>query len=86
MADAAVTKKPKVEYGLKNIHYAILTQTEDGTVSYGTPKRFPYAVNLGLSADGETTEFYADDTVCYSTNQNNGTPVTLKPHLYRMNF
>lgn len=72
MADATVTKKPKVVYGLKNIHYAILTKAEDGTVSYGTPKRFPGAVNLGLSADGEITEFYADDIVYDAVEQNNG--------------
>lgn len=72
MADAEVKKKPKVVYGLKNIHYAILTKAEDGTVSYGTPIRFPGAVNLALSADGETTEFYADDMVYYSVEQNNG--------------
>ena len=71
MADAEVKKKPKVVYGLKNIHYAVLTKAEDGTVSYGTPKRFPGAVNLGLSADGEITEFYADDIVYYSA-QNGG--------------
>lgn len=72
MSDAAVTKKPKVVYGLKNVHYAVLTQAEEGAVSYSTPKRFPGAVNLGLTADGEIVEFYADDMVYYSTSQNNG--------------
>lgn len=72
MADAEVKKKPKVVYGLKNVHYAILTKAEGGTVSYSTPKRFPGAVNLGLSADSETTEFHADDIIYYATEENNG--------------
>lgn len=72
MADAAVVKKPKVVFGLKNVHYAILMQIEDGTVSYGTPKRFPGAVSLGLSADGEVVEFYADDISYYLVEENNG--------------
>lgn len=72
MASATVNKKPKVVYGLRNVHYAILTKADDGTVSYGTPVPFHGAVNLGLTADGDLVEFHADDIVYYSTNYNDG--------------
>ena len=56
----------KVKFGLKNVHYAVVTETvTDGviSISYGTPKRIPGAVNLTLDAAGEPVEFYADDIV-----------------------
>lgn len=70
MADA--TKKEKVVYGLKNVHYASLDRDENGAVTYGTPKSFPGAVSLALTADSETVEFYADNMIYYSTSENNG--------------
>ena len=73
MAAAAVLKKaPKVTYGLKNLHYAIMNVTEDGTITYGSPKKIPGAVKLSLSPDGDIYEFYADDGVYYSTDSNDG--------------
>lgn len=63
----------KIVYGLKNVHYAILTYgSEDSQPTYSAPKKYPGSVNLALAADGETVEFYADDMVYYSTNTNNG--------------
>ena len=38
----------KVKFGLKNVHYAVLDET-DGAASYGTPVAVPGAVNLNLS-------------------------------------
>lgn len=61
----------KVNYGLKNVHYAVVTEAS-GTVSYGTPKAVPGAVNLTLDAAGEEVAFYADDQVYYEENTNNG--------------
>lgn len=65
----------KVKYGLKNVHAAILTVTDnDGTpeYSYGTPKAVPGAVSMSLDAEGNTSPFYADDIVYFRTNTNNG--------------
>lgn len=62
----------KVRFGLKNVHYAVATEGTDGALTYGTPARYPGAVNLNLDPRGETSEFYADDRVYYATTVNNG--------------
>jgi len=61
----------KVKYGLKNTHYAVVTEV-GMAVSYGTPKPWPGAVNLTLSAAGENVTFYADDHAYFEENTNNG--------------
>ena len=65
----------KVQFNLKNVHYALLTETiTEGTVGYSwaVPIRVPGAVNLSLEAQGEITPFYADGIVYYQTVANNG--------------
>lgn len=62
----------KVKFGLKNVHYALLTLGEAGAVSYGTPVPIPGAVNLNLAAQGEITKFYADDVAYYVSATNDG--------------
>lgn len=61
----------KVKFGLKNVHYATYTVT-DGTVTYGVPKPIPGAVSISLDAEGEETEFYADDIKYFNAFANNG--------------
>lgn len=61
----------KVKYGLKNVHYSVITET-NGAIAYGTPVPFPGAVELTLEARGETTEFYADDIAYYMASANQG--------------
>jgi len=61
----------KIKYGLRNVHYAVITETA-GVVSYGTPKRLPGGVNLTLTPAGDSAEFYADDSSYYSEATNNG--------------
>lgn len=62
----------RVKFGLSNVHYAVKTISEEGEVSYATPKSLPGAVNLELDQEGEITPFYADDIVYYSSTSNNG--------------
>lgn len=61
-----MSKKNKIKFGLKNVHYAVVTETEqeDGTIksTYGAVKKWPGAVNISLDPSGETNNFYADDT------------------------
>jgi phi13 family phage major tail protein len=67
----------KVKFGLKNVHYAVITET-DGVITYGTPKLIRGAVNLVLSASGEKVTFYADDVAYFEEDTNNGYEGTLE--------
>lgn len=61
----------KVEFGLSNAHYAIVTVDEETNVlTFGTPERLPGAVSLTLDANGDLIQFKADD-IDYYTNPNN---------------
>lgn len=67
----------KVKFGLKNVHYAVITEA-DGVITYGTPKKIPGAVNLTLNASGEKVTFYADDVAYHEEDTNNGYEGTLE--------
>lgn len=66
----------KVKYNLKNVHAAKLTETKsaEGVISYtySTPQAVPGAVSISLSAEGDTSPFYADGIVYFRTTSNNG--------------
>lgn len=65
----------KIKYGIKNVHYAAITETTvEGVISctFATPVPIPGAVNLTLSPAGDTTPFYADDTEYFTAIANNG--------------
>lgn len=67
--------KDKVKFGVKGLHYAVLTETESGGVisySYGTPVAIPGSVSISFDAQGEESPFYADDIKYFSTYKNNG--------------
>lgn len=59
----------KVKYGLKNVYYALATFSGD-TVSYSTPVAIPGAVDMSLSKNGDTYNFYADDGVYFEISDN----------------
>lgn len=61
----------KVRYGLSNVHVGTVT-VSDGTPTFSAPKAYPGAVSLTLTAEGEQSNFYADNIVYYVTNSNNG--------------
>ncbi len=62
----------KVHFGLKNVHYALITYSSTGVPSWGTPKAVPGAVNVTLSKESGSTDFYADDIKYYHLASNNG--------------
>ena len=62
----------KIKYGLRSVYYAVATTGTGGALTYATPVAIPGAVNLSLSAEGDTTPFYADDVVYWQGTANNG--------------
>ncbi|MDE5885831.1 MAG: phage tail protein [Oscillospiraceae bacterium] len=71
-------KQNKVKFGLKNVHYAKIlgwsesTTTGEKLPNYAPPVPIPGAVSLSIDANGESENFYADNTVYYVINNNSG--------------
>lgn len=60
----------KVKFGLKNVHFAVLNEENN---TYATPVALPGAVSLSIDAEGEESNFAADDNPKYfSKFLNNG--------------
>ena len=62
----------KIKYGIKNCYYAVATISTTGTATYSSPVALPGAVSISLDAQGDTTKFYADNIVYFTTVSNNG--------------
>jgi phi13 family phage major tail protein len=67
----------KIIYGLKNAHYSVITEEAEGTHTYATPVPLLGSVEISLEPKGEQTDFYADDTLFYTTTSNQGYETTL---------
>jgi phi13 family phage major tail protein len=52
--------------GVKNFRYAILTEAEDGTATYGEIKKPAKAIECKVSIENNTAELFADDTLAES--------------------
>ena len=74
----------KVKFGVKNVHYALLTN--EGTPTYETPVAIPGAVSLSLEASGESTPFYADNMQYYVTVSNRGYETELEVAIFPDSF
>lgn len=61
----------KIIYGISKAYYSVITET-GGVITYGTPVAIPGAVSLSTDAEGELTNFYADNTTYWVGASNNG--------------
>ena len=68
----------KVHFGLKNLHYSVVTISTSGTATYATPVAVPGAVSLEISRNETTNKFYADDIPYYITYSSEGLSGTLE--------
>lgn len=68
----------KVHFGLKEVHYAVITYSSAGVPSWGAPVAVPGAVNLTISRNSNDTDFYADNIKYYHIATNNGYTGTLE--------
>ena len=66
----------KVQFNLKNVHYAILTEAAEN--KWAAPVAVPGAVSLTLDANGSDNDFYADGVTYYKSFTNNGYTGTLE--------
>ena len=74
----------KVRFGLKNVHIAPLDLSNN---TYGTIFALPGAVNLSLDAEGEESNFAADNNAKYfSRYSNNGYSGSLEVALFNNDF
>ena len=62
----------KVKYGLSNVYYSKAYIDSSNVATYDTPVAWPGAVNLSLSAEGDTTKFRADNIDYWVGQENNG--------------
>lgn len=67
----------KVTYGIKNVHYALKTVSESGTVTYGSPVPLPGASEMSLPPVGDPVKVFADNVVYAKFNVNQGYDGTL---------
>ena len=80
-------KKNKVKFGLNKVHWAKITGwSEEGVPTYATPVRLPGAVSLSIDANGESENFFADNTVYYVINNNAGYDGDLEVALITTDF
>lgn len=62
----------KVKFGLSNVYIAKITANLNTGVTYDTPFRLPGAVNLTLDPEGESADFYGDNTKYFREFANQG--------------
>lgn len=80
-------KKNKVKFGLNKVHYAKITAwSDEGEPTFATPVRIPGAVSLSMDANGEASNFYADNGVYYVINNNAGYEGDLEVALITTDF
>lgn len=70
-------KKNKVEFGISNLYVGEYTEDEDGTVTLGAPYHQYGTTTLSIDPEGDSNEFYADNTKYWNEYMDNGFSGTL---------
>lgn len=65
-------KDNKIKYNIKNAHYALQSEGDDGAITFETPKPIPGAVSVSFDANGDIGKFHADGIAYYTSVANNG--------------
>lgn len=70
----------KVKFGIEDAHVAFFDEATatEGSPAWDTPKAVDGAVSLTMNPEGDTNDFYADNTKYYTSNTNNGYTGTLE--------
>lgn len=68
----------KITFGLRNVHYSLAHQANNGDWSFDAPIALPGAQEFSSEVVGGSTNVYADDTLYASLVQNAGRTLTLK--------
>lgn len=76
----------KVKFNIKNVHYSVISEGTNGTLTFATPKKIPGAVNLSLTASGDESIFWADGIKYYRNRPNNGYSGSLEVALLPQEF
>ena len=76
----------KVKFGLSNVHIAPISAISNSGVTYGTPFALPGAVNLTLDPEGESADFFGDNTKYFSEFANQGYSGSLEIALINDDF
>ncbi len=78
--------KNKVKFGLCNVHIAPITAQSTGDITYDKPFALPGAVNLTLDPEGESADFFGDNTKYFSEFANQGYSGSLEIALINDDF
>ena len=76
----------KVKFGLSNVHIAPITEVSSNSITYDTPFALKGAVNLTLDPEGESADFYGDNTKYFSEFANQGYSGSLEIALINDDF
>lgn len=61
----------KIKRGIENVHYALVTEAEDGSLAFGTPQRMQGAIGISLKKQGEKISLDADNIKDYFAEETN---------------
>lgn len=70
----------KVKFGIEETHIAFFDEetATEGSPEWKTPESIPGTVNLTMDPEGDTNDFYADNTKYFTSTTNNGYTGTLE--------